>query len=75
MMVSVQIDASLRARIPGITFGCVTINGVQVRERDEKLWGTIEQLCQRLASEYTLGQVECGQPCLSSAWDAKSLWF
>jgi DNA/RNA-binding domain of Phe-tRNA-synthetase-like protein len=55
--VSVQIDPSLHSRIPGITFGCVTINGVQVRERDEKLWGTIEQLCQRLASEYTLDKL------------------
>ena len=54
---SVQIAASLRSRIPGITFGCVTINDVQVRERDEKLWGAIEQLCQRLASEYTLGKL------------------
>src|SRR5437667_9386798 len=54
---SVQIDDSLRSRIPGITFGCVTINNVQVRERDEKLWGAIEQLCQRLAREYTLNKL------------------
>ncbi len=56
-MVSVQIDSSLHSRIPGITFGCVTINAVQVREHDEKLWGAIEQLCQRLASEYTLDKL------------------
>jgi DNA/RNA-binding domain of Phe-tRNA-synthetase-like protein len=54
---SVQIDASLRSRIPGITFGCVTINNAQVRERDEKLWGAIEQLCQRLAHKYSLDKL------------------
>ena len=51
---SVQIDPALHSRIPGITFGYVTINGVQVREHDEKLWSAIEQLCQRLAGAYTL---------------------
>lgn len=51
---SVQIDASLRSHIPGTSFGCVTINDVQVRERDEKLWGVVEQLGLRLASEYKL---------------------
>ena len=54
---SVQIDDSLRSRIPGITFGCVTINKLQVREHDEKLWGAIEQLCQRLAREYKLDKL------------------
>jgi len=54
---SVQIDASLRSRIPGITFGCVTINNVQVREHDEKLWSRVEQLCQRLATEYRLDKL------------------
>ncbi len=54
---SVQIDASLRLRIPGITFGYVTINNIQVRERDEKLWDAIEQLCQRLAREYKLDKL------------------
>jgi DNA/RNA-binding domain of Phe-tRNA-synthetase-like protein len=56
-MLSVQIDASLRPRTPGITFGGATINGVRVRERDERLWGEIEQLCQRLAHEYTLDKL------------------
>jgi DNA/RNA-binding domain of Phe-tRNA-synthetase-like protein len=56
-MVSVQIDPSLHSRIPGITFGCVTINGVQVGERDEELWDAIEQLRRRLASEYTLDKL------------------
>jgi DNA/RNA-binding domain of Phe-tRNA-synthetase-like protein len=60
-MVSLQIDASLRSRIPGITFGYVTINGVQVCERDEKLWGAIEQLCQRLASEYRLDKLSADE--------------
>src|SRR5215468_9393141 len=43
--------------MPGIIFGCVTINDVQVRERAEKLWGAIEQLCQRLAHEYSLDKL------------------
>lgn len=54
---SVQIDASLHSRIPGITFGYVTINGVQVRERDEKPWGEIEQLCQHRAHKYSLAKL------------------
>jgi DNA/RNA-binding domain of Phe-tRNA-synthetase-like protein len=43
--------------MPGIIFGCVTINDLQVRERDEKLWDALEQLCQRLTYQYTLDKL------------------
>src|SRR5712691_1653036 len=49
-----QLDNSLRNRIGGVTFGVVTIQGVTVRERNDRLWSHIEALCQRLASEFTL---------------------
>src|SRR5712691_9159737 len=49
-----QLDDSLRTRIPGVTFGMVTINGVTVRERDERLWDQIETLCRRQAGEFVL---------------------
>ena len=49
-----RLDESLRARIPGVTFGMVTINGVTVRERDERLWDQIETLCRRQAGEFVL---------------------
>jgi DNA/RNA-binding domain of Phe-tRNA-synthetase-like protein len=61
----VQIDDSLRSRIPGITFGYVAINGVQIREHDEQLWDAIGQLCQRLGREYTLSKL--GMDCHISA--------
>jgi DNA/RNA-binding domain of Phe-tRNA-synthetase-like protein len=49
-----QLDDSLKTRIPGATFGTVTIHGVHVRERDDVLWGQIEALSQRQASEFIL---------------------
>ena len=49
-----QLDESLKTRIPGVTFGMVTIAGVRVREHDERLWSQVEAICQRQASEYTL---------------------
>jgi DNA/RNA-binding domain of Phe-tRNA-synthetase-like protein len=49
-----QLDDSLRARIAGVTFGMVTIKGVSVSERNDRLWSHIEALCQRRASEFTL---------------------
>ena len=52
-----QLDRSLRERIPGVTFGMVTINGVRVRERDERLWSQVEKLCQRRASEFALDRL------------------
>ncbi len=49
-----QLDESLRSRIAGVTFGMVTIWGVTVSERNERLWRHIEMLGKRLASEFTL---------------------
>ena len=49
-----QLDDSLRNRIAGVTFGMVTIRGVTVSERDDRLWSHIETLRQRLASEFML---------------------
>ncbi len=49
-----QLDASLKTRIAGTTFGMVTINGVSVCERDEHLWQHIEALAQRQASAFAL---------------------
>lgn len=57
-----QLDDSLKTRIPGVTFGTVTIQGVSVRERDEILWSQIEALSQRQASEFVLNSLsEFGQ--------------
>jgi DNA/RNA-binding domain of Phe-tRNA-synthetase-like protein len=52
-----QLDKSLKERIPGVTFGMVTMHGVRVRERDERLWSQIEALCQRRASEFILDRL------------------
>ena len=49
-----QLDDSLRSRITGVTFGMVTIHGVTVRERNDRLWNHIETLSQRMASAFTL---------------------
>jgi DNA/RNA-binding domain of Phe-tRNA-synthetase-like protein len=49
-----QLDDSLRARIGGVTFGMVTIQGASVSERNDRLWSHIEALAQRQASEFTL---------------------
>ena len=49
-----QLDQSLRARIPGVTFGIVTIRGVQVHERDDHLWSQIEAVCRRQADKFSL---------------------
>jgi len=57
-----QLDDSLKSRIPGVTFGTVTINGVHVRERDDHLWGQIEALSQRQVGEFVLDSLsEYGQ--------------
>ena len=57
-----QLDESLKTRIPGVTFGMVTISGVRVREHDERLWGQVEAIGQRQASEYSLDKLsEYGQ--------------
>lgn len=49
-----QLDESLKTRIPGVTFGMVTIHGVTVREHDEHLWKQLVMLSQRLAREFSL---------------------
>jgi DNA/RNA-binding domain of Phe-tRNA-synthetase-like protein len=49
-----QLGEQLKTRIPGITFGMVTIHGVTVRAHDERLWKQIELLSQHLVSEYSL---------------------
>ncbi|MBV9228574.1 MAG: hypothetical protein JOZ18_04605 [Chloroflexi bacterium] len=51
------LDSGLKTRIPGVTFGIVTINGVGVRESDDVLWGQVEALCQHLAHEYALDRL------------------
>ena len=52
-----QHEESLKTRIPGVTFGMVTINGVSVLEHDKHLWQHIEALCRRQASEFTLDRL------------------
>ena len=49
-----QLDTSLQARIPGVTFGMVTVQGVRVSEHNERLWSQVETLGKRQASEYAL---------------------
>ena len=49
-----QLDESLKTRIPGVTFGMVTIQEVMVRERDERLWQQVETLCQQQVREFAL---------------------
>jgi DNA/RNA-binding domain of Phe-tRNA-synthetase-like protein len=48
------LDEQLKNRIPGVTFGMVTISGVTVRQRDERLWKQIEMLCQHRIGEFSL---------------------
>src|SRR5438105_4556722 len=52
-----QLDEKLKIRIPGVTFGMVIINGVRVRDSDERLWKQVEILSQRLASEFSLDRL------------------
>jgi DNA/RNA-binding domain of Phe-tRNA-synthetase-like protein len=52
-----QLDDSLKTRIAGVTFGMVTIQGVAVRERDERLWQQVEAVCQQQAREFVLGRL------------------
>jgi DNA/RNA-binding domain of Phe-tRNA-synthetase-like protein len=52
-----QLDAQLKNRIPGVTFGMVTINGVTVRERNDRLWKQIEMLCQHREREFALDRL------------------
>src|SRR6185312_10195779 len=52
-----HLDASLQTRIPDVTFGMVMINGLQVRQRDNRLWDQIETLCQLQASRFALDRL------------------
>jgi len=52
-----HLDEGLKARISGVTFGMVTINGVTVRERDERLWRQIEALCLQQGREFALDRL------------------
>lgn len=51
-MQQVELDPALNARIAGVTFGVVTLSGVQVRARDEKLWSEVDVLSKQLAEQY-----------------------
>src|SRR5579871_284222 len=57
-----QLDKNLKTRIPGATFGVVTLTGLTVHERDERLWSLIEALCARRAREYRLGRLYGYEP-------------
>ena len=52
-----QLDESLKARVPGVTFGMVTIQGVMVRERDVTLWQQVEAECRRQAQKFELDKL------------------
>ncbi|HAG98339.1 MAG TPA: hypothetical protein DCL75_05650 [Ktedonobacter sp.] len=52
-----HLDEGLKARISGVTFGMVTISGVTVRERDERLWRQIEALCLQQGREFALDRL------------------
>jgi DNA/RNA-binding domain of Phe-tRNA-synthetase-like protein len=52
-----QLDEQLKTRIAGVTFGTVTIHGVTLRKRDERLWKQVEILSQRLAREFSLDRL------------------
>src|SRR5947207_11359328 len=52
-----QLDEKLKTRIPGITFGMVTIHGVTVRKSDKRLSTQVEILSQRVASEFSLNRL------------------
>lgn len=52
-----HLHESLRTRIPGVTFGMVTITGVTVCEHDEQLWSELEDVCEQRAREYSLDKL------------------
>jgi DNA/RNA-binding domain of Phe-tRNA-synthetase-like protein len=52
-----QLDEKLITRIPGVTFGMVTINSVIVRERDNHLWNQVEILCRHQGHEFSLARL------------------
>jgi DNA/RNA-binding domain of Phe-tRNA-synthetase-like protein len=70
-----QLDEQLKTRIAGVTFGMVTIRGVTVRARDERLWNQIEMLCQRLARENSLDRLSENQQIAAVRSLQKSFGF
>ena len=52
-----QLADNVRTRIPGVTFGMVTIHGVTVRERDEGLWQQVEAVGRQQAQDYALDKL------------------
>jgi DNA/RNA-binding domain of Phe-tRNA-synthetase-like protein len=70
-----QLDKKLKTRIPGITFGMVTINGVTVLANDERLWKQIEILSQHLASEFSLDRLSENEQIAAVRSLQKSLGF
>ena len=52
-----HLHESLRDRIPGVTFGMITISGVTVCEHDAQLWSQLEAVCQQRAQEYSLDKL------------------
>ena len=52
-----QLDDSLKTRIPGVTFGMVTIQGVTVHERDERLWQQVEMVSRQQARDFVLDRL------------------
>ena len=71
----IQLDEQLKTRIAGVTFGMVTIQGVTVRERDERLWKQIEILSQRLAREFSLDRLSENKQIAAVRGLQKSLGF
>lgn len=56
------LDPRLKKRIPGATFGIVTISNIEVRERDERLWQLLELLGQQEGGRFTLEQLGANEP-------------
>src|SRR5436305_6688581 len=70
-----HLDEKLKTRIPGVTFGMVTIHGVTVRKSDERLWKQVEILSQRLASEFSLDRLSENQQIAAVRGLQKSFGF
>ncbi len=70
-----QLDEQLKRRIPGVTFGMVTITGVTVRERNDRLWKQIEMLCQHRAREFSLDRLSGNEQIAAVRGLQKSFGF
>lgn len=49
-----RLEAVLSERIPGVTFGTATINGVQVSACEAALWKQVMALCERQENAFSL---------------------